>query len=286
MKESRSGMRGLYERDAGSGIWWIRWSAGGKIHRQQIGDRLEAMAALAIKRLEARSGKQVRLRERKVRFSEIVDTFLAKENTEAAGKAPTTVKAVQFYIQRYIRPHFGQYFAAEIEPAMVQDWLRSLQFEKKFSGPTIRKIKNLLGAIFRFAVLRRMLPLGHPNPCGEFRLKRMKSAYHPIKITPMQVEAICKNLSDPRHRALVSLCAITGLRASEALGLKWGDINWFAKEISVKRSWTAGKVGKTKTVESEASVPHGGCSGGAPEGVPTAIEVQGAGGLGVPFGSG
>ena len=87
MKKSRSGMQGLYERDAGSGVWWIRWSVAGKIHRQMVGDRDEAISLLATKRLEAQSGKKVRLRAKKVRFSEIAEAFLKKENTEAAGKA-------------------------------------------------------------------------------------------------------------------------------------------------------------------------------------------------------
>lgn len=57
------------------------------------------------------------------------------------------------------------------------------------------------------------------------------------------------------ERLLLLLCATTGLRVSEGLGLQWGDIDWAQGHISIRRAWTGGRVGPTKTKASRATVP-------------------------------
>jgi hypothetical protein len=51
------------------------------------------------------------------------------------------------------------------------------------------------------------------------------------------------------------LQAATGLRISEALGLKWSDIDPKAELIHVRRSWTMDRIGKPKSQASRAAVP-------------------------------
>lgn len=53
------------------------------------------------------------------------------------------------------------------------------------------------------------------------------------------------------------LAASTGLRISECLGLQWGDIEFTAQVIRIRRSWTGGKIGKPKTETSKGTVPCG-----------------------------
>ena len=48
---------------------------------------------------------------------------------------------------------------------------------------------------------------------------------------------------------------MTGLRISEALGLKWSDIDPKAELIHVRRSWTMDQEGKPKSRASRAAVP-------------------------------
>jgi integrase len=64
-------------------------------------------------------------------------------------------------------------------------------------------------------------------------------------------------LEDP-HRTLVFLVAVTGLRISEALGLKWGDLDCEGQMIHLRRVWVGSDlIERLKTYSSAAPVPLG-----------------------------
>ncbi|HLJ89103.1 MAG TPA: site-specific integrase [Candidatus Angelobacter sp.] len=75
-----------------------------------------------------------------------------------------------------------------------------------------------------------------------------------MTITPEQALAITRELPE-LEKALVVLTAATGLRISEALGLKWEDLDFDRNKIQVRRSWTAGEFGKPKNRASKSAVP-------------------------------
>ncbi len=61
-------------------------------------------------------------------------------------------------------------------------------------------------------------------------------------------------LPNPMHQMLVLVCASTAIRASEASGLKWRDINWDDNQIMIERRWTAACIDKPKTKASKTPV--------------------------------
>ncbi len=68
---------------------------------------------------------------------------------------------------------------------------------------------------------------------------------------------LLSQLTNPA-RVLVFLIAATGLRISEALGLKWCDVNFPAGEINLTRSIVHQHVGNMKTEASEKPIPVAG----------------------------
>ena len=56
-------------------------------------------------------------------------------------------------------------------------------------------------------------------------------------------------------RTMVLLDAALGLRVSELLALKLEDINLEKRWIKVRRKLTRGKLGKTRSVTSDATLP-------------------------------
>ena len=73
-------------------------------------------------------------------------------------------------------------------------------------------------------------------------------------ITPEEAHKVWSRLAQPEN-TLVLLVAVTGLRISEALGLKWSDIDPKAELIHVRRSWTMEQEGTPKSRASRAAVP-------------------------------
>jgi len=73
----------------------------------------------------------------------------------------------------------------------------------------------------------------------------MKSDYEPVIVPPSDTMRIIDALGNPLHKVLVLLVACTGLRASEAVGLRWGDIR--DGLIHVLRRWSAANLDEPKT---------------------------------------
>jgi len=84
-----------------------------------------------------------------------------------------------------------------------------------------------------------------------------KSSYQAVIVSPEQAFRIMMELKDP-YRTLVFIVAVTGLRISEALGLKWNDLDYERKMIHLRRVWVGNDViDHLKTDGSAAPVPLG-----------------------------
>jgi integrase len=58
-----------------------------------------------------------------------------------------------------------------------------------------------------------------------------------------------------RERLMGVICATTGLRICEVLGLKWEDIHFDSGTADVVRSFVDGAVGPCKTETSQQAIP-------------------------------
>ncbi len=72
-KKSLAKVRGVYERDLGSGIWWIRFTENGKIRRERVGRRSDAIALYQKRKADARAGIKLpsNLRQRPLNIAEL-----------------------------------------------------------------------------------------------------------------------------------------------------------------------------------------------------------------------
>jgi len=69
-----------------------------------------------------------------------------------------------------------------------------------------------------------------------------------------EIVRLLPELEQP-HRTMVLVAACLGLRASEIVGLQWGDFDWLNLSVLIWRSVVHGRVGETKTEYSSRPVP-------------------------------
>lgn len=72
-------IKGVYERETGSGIWWIRWTDHqGKLRREKVGRRSDAMTLLAKRKTETLQRKKLpeNFKAKSVTFSQLCDDAL------------------------------------------------------------------------------------------------------------------------------------------------------------------------------------------------------------------
>jgi integrase len=153
-----------------------------------------------------------------VTFGRVVGLWLKKE---LSMQAVTSQKGIRSYLRCHILPEWGRVAAAEIKPKDLRNWLYALSGDEELNGEAVRKIKAVMCAIFSFALFEELVL---SNPAQGWRLKGMKSDYEPVIVPPSDTVRIIDALEVPLHKMLLLLVACIGLRASEAVGLRWGDI--------------------------------------------------------------
>jgi len=77
--------------------------------------------------------------------------------------------------------------------------------------------------------------------------------------TRAQIDALSQILLEPQLRLVVVLLASTGLRISEAIALRWGDVqlDGGAPHVTVRRALVRGKLGPPKSRHGRRNVPIG-----------------------------
>jgi integrase len=187
----------------------------------------------------------------RVTFAELVENYRKK----GFNKLGITTQSITAHIlDHYLLPRWGESFALEINPDEIEEWLGALAL----ANPTREKIRRVMNVVYRRGQKSRMLPMtGEGNPVA-FVTQSSKSNYKAVILSPEQAFRMMMGLEDP-YRTLVFLVAVTGLRISEALGLKWGDLDYERQMIHLRRVWVGNDVvDHLKTDGSAAPVPLGG----------------------------
>ena len=72
----------------------------------------------------------------------------------------------------------------------------------------------------------------------------------PRSLTVAEFQKLLAHLHEP-FRTIALVCVSFGLRISEALALKWSDVDWLNSKLSISRGIVRQRVGDTKTAYSE-----------------------------------
>lgn len=132
---------------------------------------------------------------------------------------------------RYIRPTLGNRLITQIKPMDVQIAYAKL-IERPLSPRTIRHCHAVLHNAFEQAVKWQLLA---NNPTSQVDLPRAEHR----EMQAMSEEEAQRFLSaaeNDTHHAVFALLLGTGMRPSEAAGLKWDDLDIATRTLSVRRT--------------------------------------------------
>ena len=124
--------------------------------------------------------------------------------------------------------------------------MRSLALAPK----TKVNLRSLFHLVYEHA---RRWELTDRNPIDLVRQRGGRRSI-PRVLAPGEIRLLLHQLGEP-YRTMVLVAACLGLRASEIMGLQWGDFNWEDFTVFIRRGVVNGKVGDTKTEASRKSLP-------------------------------
>jgi integrase len=118
---------------------------------------------------------------------------------------------------------------------------------------TMMKIKNFLSGVFRFA--KQQGYIDGLNPMTDVSVPGRPTRFKGSAYTIEEAEGMIERIPDETAQDVIALLSFTGLRQSEARGLRWSDWNEKEQTLTIQRGVWRTHVGPTKTVESEGVIP-------------------------------
>jgi integrase len=170
-----------------------------------------------------------------------------EKNLEAS-----TVRGYEEHVDLHIEPFIGTTKLSDLNSPGVSDFADRLRDAGR-SPAMIRRVVQSLGAIFRDA-RRRGLSAVDPTAGLDLNLSKRDDP-RPIIPTKPELQAIIGGASG-RWRPIILTAIFCGLRASELRGLRWVDVDFEGRQISVsQRADAFHKIGRLKSKAGYRSIP-------------------------------
>ena len=239
------------KRKHGPDVWTLRWREmkdDSTIRRKAVIGTVEKLPtkAAAWKACESLRTKINPITGTPRTMAELVTHYKQKEMSEDGGKSFATRTAYQFYLKGWIVPQWGNYSLSDIHTVAVEEWLKTVPL-----APGSRaKIRNIMSALFNHA-MRYEWTERNPIRLVRQSAKRLST---PDVLTAEEIGKLLAKLDGVYH-VMTALAAVTGLRVSELLALKWEDVRFDSAEIHLTRAIWCQRVGPMKTAASQKPIP-------------------------------
>ncbi len=234
--------------DKRRGTWNFLWYDGPTRRSKRIGTKQEypnkAAAWKAVEHLEI-----IKPEEEK-KGGDTVRSVIARYEAERMPTRHSTARVYRSFLNNHIMPKWGDEPIQAIQPRPVELWLRELPLAPKSKT----HVRSLMHGLMEFAMWSGLMEISR-NPISLVQNKgAMKKTRKARSLTVEQFHALLAVLHEPFGTlALLSVCL--GLRISEALALKWGDVDWLGEQIHIQRGIVEQVVGDVKTEGSARSFP-------------------------------
>jgi integrase len=245
----QSGSLSREVRKAGPAVWISRWrenATEGRVYRKVVVGTIEQFPTkTAAKRAVETLRSTINAGDPAVPMTvrQLVKHY---EDNELPKKAWSTQRTVETTLKIWVLPNWGEHKLADVKAVQAEPWLHGLSL----ANQTKAKIRNVMHIIFTHACRHEWLD---KNPMTLVRqgAKRQKV---PDVLELDELKMLLGELANPA-RLLVVLTVATGLRVSEALGLKWSDVDFSHGHILLSRAVVHQHQGEMKTEASQKPVP-------------------------------
>jgi integrase len=242
--------------------WYIRVrkrviGINGQPKRSQTREYLGFCKEMGIR--QAQQARQAKLSEINNQIYSISSHVLLKEFVLLFNEkhVPTLGKATQdkyrHQLTNHIVPEFGLWKLVDITTEQIQAFLNRCE-GKGLSWWTRNDLRNILSGLFTKAADWGYWTERNPverTSCGRKKAKREKRV-----LSDQDTARLIDALPEP-CRLIALVCASTGMRVSEALGLKWKNVDLASGWMQIRERHYRGDQDITKTDKSRRDLPLG-----------------------------
>jgi integrase len=180
-----------------------------------------------------------------VRFSDLVARYESTRIPQLGFAAQARYRSM---ITNHLLPALGELKLSEISREKIEQLLAAKSEQLGWWART--NLKGILSAIF--AAAKDWNLWEGDNPTTGVRIGKKKLVREKRLLAVEDLRKLIAALPD-HVRFLVLLMFGLGLRISEALGLRWRDIDFDAATLTVRRRWYRGDLSEEEQTKTEAS---------------------------------
>ena len=176
--------------------------------------------------------------------------------TKEATFSENARSSYRMFLDKHIFPVLGDVLLTEVTPAMISKLLVDFQ-RAGYAHATAVKLYNILNGVFEMAFLDDSIPMNpmlkvkRPAPRkGEQPKEESDKAY---TVQELGYILSCAAQEPLQWQTYISLAADTGLRRGELCGLQWGDIDFRAGTVTVRRESPGRRCGGGRAGSTEAA---------------------------------
>jgi integrase len=235
--------------------WIVDYTDGaGKRHIDTFERKKDADAYEAKVKVDVNAGTHI-AHDTNLTVASVADKWI--KGVEAEGRERTTVRQYRQHITHHIVPRIGAIRLSKLTRGHVEHFRDGLiSGDKKLSPAMARKV---------FVSFKSMLRAVHCSHLADnMRVGGSKRDKHKLEVgrdipTTAEVKRLIEAAADnPKLWTFLKVVALTGLRSSELLGLRWADVDLRGGELHVRqRADRYGVIGPPKTDSSRRTVPLG-----------------------------
>src|SRR5215469_12673616 len=219
--------------------WNYLWYDGAMRRSKRIGTKQElptkAAAWKEVERLELQPTAVAPI-------GDTVSNVVARYEVERMPSRHSTARVYRSFLRNHVLPKWGNARIDDIQPRPVELWLRELPLSPKSKT----HVRSLMFGIAEFAMWAGVLKIGR-NPISLVKnAGATRRVRKPRSLTVEEFQALSKELREP-YATLALLCVCLGLRISEALALRWSDVDWVGSTLNVRRGIVNQTVDDVKT---------------------------------------
>ena len=171
-----------------------------------------------------------------------VRSVITRYEAERMPSRQSTARVYRSFLNNHVLPKWADTRIQDVQPRPVELWLRELPLSPKSKT----HVRSLMHGLVEFAMWSGLLDISR-NPVSLVRnIGATRKVRKARSLTAEQFHALLEELQEPfGTMALLSVCL--GLRFSEALALRWGDVDWLGSSLSIRRGIVNQIVGDVKT---------------------------------------
>jgi integrase len=245
-----------------SDAYYGKWRVHGRQVMRKLGPRRQPGTRVGLTRAQAEARLRALMAEmslpastERLTFEEMGRRYI-KHLEEVIQRKRTTIQDYRIMLLR----HLGPFFASTEVSKITADDVGAYISAKRRSGLAVKTITNQLNfahGVFAFGIRRGWVVR---NPVAMADRPVSPPVDPDIRFLDREeLEALLRSSADdllgPTDRVLWLTAAMSGLRQGELAALRWRDVDWSARLVRVRRSYSRGQWTTPKSRRASRAVP-------------------------------